>query len=122
MWSRRNLLVAVVGVLFLWVGDAAPASAPQKAGKVTLILVSATAERKANGDVWLNCEVVLDNQTGRDLFVESSFFSAFDGLTVVASDKNGRRLVRQGSTWHQSPNYPSQKFVLPKGKNEREMT
>jgi hypothetical protein len=122
MWTRRGLIAAVVGVLCLGACASNRAADPQEAGQVRLAVESATAKRWDNGEVLLICRVVLDNQTGQELTVHSHFFSAFDGLELVVLDKNGRRLVRQGYTVHQSPySATPQPFLLKKGRNEREL-
>ena len=71
--------------------------------------------------VVLACDAVIDNQTGEDLTVESSFSSAFDGLSVQIL-RDGRKVAEQHYTVHQSPASPDPRpFVLKKGKNVKEM-
>jgi hypothetical protein len=71
--------------------------------------------------VVLACDAVIDNQTGEDLTVTSSFFSAFDGLSVQLL-RDGRKVGEQHYTAHQSPGSPDPRsFVLKKGKNPKDM-
>jgi hypothetical protein len=71
-------------------------------------------------EVIFACDVVIDNQTGEDLTVLSSFFSAFDGLSIVLL-KEGKELRDQSYLVHQSPFGPERPFVLKKGKNEGQL-
>ena len=71
--------------------------------RVSLILSKVTAERHDNGDLWFHCDVVLDNETGDLLPVKSNFGSAFDGLEVVVTNAEGKVLIQQPYTYHQSP-------------------
>jgi hypothetical protein len=71
--------------------------------------------------VTLSCDAVIDNQTGDDLTVHSSFYSAFDGLSVQIL-RDGKKVGEQHYTLHQSPFSPNPRpFVLMKGKNNRDM-
>jgi len=102
--------------------------------KVSLELISATAERigpmsiqqgaeyVVTNAVTINCKVVIDNQTGAPLTVMSSFYSAFDGLWILASDPSSKEIVRQPSTAIQSPFtfIDKRPFPLPNGRTTNE--
>ena len=66
------------------------------------------------------CDVVLENDTGEDLTVLSSFFSAFDGLSLVLL-RDGKKVSEQSYLAHQSPMAEQQPYLLRKGKNEADL-
>jgi hypothetical protein len=82
---------------------------------VSLLLHKASAERWEQ-DVLFRCEVALDNATGRDLAVRSSFLSVFDGLEIVVTTPEGKVLVQRTFTFHQSPFSTGRLFPLNQGK------
>src|SRR4051812_3343343 len=82
---------------------------------VSLKLSKPSAERDGNRTRF-RCEAILDNATGRDLTVRSHFNSAFDGLELVVTSKDGKILAQQSYTYHQSPVSPKERdFILKKG-------
>src|SRR6266849_3901454 len=95
-----------------------PAVAEESKPAVSLILSKASAERDEH-DTTFRCAAVLDNATGKDLSVRSSFSSAFDGLELVVTTKEGKTLAQQLYTFHQSPFAPpSRDFTLKQGSTE----
>jgi hypothetical protein len=70
--------------------------------------------------VTLACDAVIDNQTGEELLVQSSLYSAFDGLSVQIL-RDGRKVGEQRYSSHQSPTGAIRFFILKKGKNEKEL-
>ncbi len=65
--------------------------------------------------------MVIDNQTGEDLTVQSNFFSAFDGLSMLLL-KDGMKVAEQSYLYHQSPySADPRPFILKKGKNQKDM-
>jgi hypothetical protein len=92
-----------------------PLSADEPKPTVSLILSSASAQRRER-DTLFRCKVSLDNATGKDLSVRSNFFSVFDGLEVVLTSKEGKTLAQQLYTFHQSPfTSRGREFTLKKG-------
>jgi hypothetical protein len=82
---------------------------------VSLVLSKTSAERREQ-DVLFRCEALLDNATGRGLTVRSNFYSVFDGLELVVTNREGRTLAQQAYTAHQSPFTPHGRgFALRKG-------
>jgi hypothetical protein len=69
---------------------------------VSLILTGASAKQWPQ-EIHFHCDAVLDNATGKNLTVRSNFASAFDGLELVVTTRDGKVLAQQGYTWHQSP-------------------
>ena len=93
---------------------------PQTGG-VSLSIVAASATQEAQ---FLNvdCAVVLENRTASSLTVTSSFFSAFDSLTLVVSCDDGRQIASQGYVMHQSPfSIDGRPFVLPPGRTTKDL-
>ena len=85
---------------------------------VSLLLLKGSAERWGQ-DIHFRCEVVLDNDTGRDLAVRSNFTSVFDALQIVITTPVGKVVAQQGYSFHQSPFAPpGRDFPLKKGKTE----
>jgi hypothetical protein len=70
--------------------------------------------------VVLACDAVIDNQTGEELTVHSSFLSAFDGLRVQLL-RDGRTVGEKPYIFHQSPAGAPRPFVLKKGMNYKEI-
>jgi hypothetical protein len=92
-----------------------PALADESKPTVSLLLSSASAERDEH-DTLFRCEVLLDNATGKELTVRSNFSSAFDGLELVVTTREGKTLAQQPYTWHQSPFAPpGRDFTLKQG-------
>jgi hypothetical protein len=90
---------------------------------VSLVLLKASAKR-SDIDVLFDCEARIDNATGSELKVKSNFFSAFDGLEIVITSKEGESLAQVGYTRHQSPLSlpPGRDFVLKKGSTSKILT
>jgi hypothetical protein len=71
--------------------------------------------------VLFSVDVVLDNQTGDELTVNSNFYSAFDGLRLVLL-REGKNVAEQAYIHHQSPfSFDGRPFVLKKGKNQHDL-
>ena len=88
---------------------------------VTLKLTSATVERLSNNLLFI-CDAVIDNRTGAELAVKSSFYSAFDGLELVIMDEKGHKLAQQSYLQHQSLfSLTPRKFPLKEGQNRQEL-
>jgi hypothetical protein len=128
--TRMSIFVCPVVVILC--AAQAETQEPKKKPDVTLTLVrvrgveffSTPLEGPGKGqkvrDVILACDVVIDNQTGRDITVLSNFFSAFDGLSIVVL-KEGKELRNQSYLVHQSPNAEKRPYVLKKGRNVTDM-
>ena len=88
---------------------------------VTLSMSRVTAER-LDKDLLFICEAVIDNATGAELIVKSSYYSAFDGLELVVIDEKGRKLAQQSYLYHQSLySLTPRSFPVKVGKNRREL-
>ncbi len=97
---------------------AVPRGAPAKE-PVRLTLPGASAQRSGK-DVVFRCEAVIVNNTGAVLKVQSTFYSAFDGLELVVLTAKGKELRRQSYLHHQSPHSPQgRQFPLNKGENRK---
>jgi len=90
----------------------------EKAPKISLTL-NRVRGWKFEDEVLMVCDVVIDNQTGEDLIIYSSCFSAFDGLTLLLL-KDGGIVVRQGYTFHQTGG-GRRPYLIKKGKNQKEI-
>jgi len=90
-----------------------PADEPEPT--VSLLLSRVSADRTKSSTLF-RCEVSLDNATGRDLTVRSTFSSVFDGLELVVTNKEGKTLVQQAYISHQAPFAPpGREFPVKKG-------
>ncbi|MFO0965760.1 MAG: hypothetical protein U0793_09285 [Gemmataceae bacterium] len=87
---------------------------------VQLRLLRAGAERSGK-DVFFFCDAVLINNTGAAFNVRSSFFSAFDGLRLVVFAEDGKKLLEQSFTAHQSP-FSVRGSLFPVGQGENKKT
>lgn len=77
----------------------------QKPG-VSLILSKASVQTMEK-EIHFRCAVVLDNATGKDITLRSTFSSIyFDGLELVITTQEGKTLVQQPYISHQSPLAP----------------
>ena len=82
---------------------------------VSLILSKAACKRLTNYMLFI-CEARLDNASGKDLTVRSNFYSAFDGLELVVTDKHGKILAQQSYLMHQSPySFEPREFKVKQG-------
>jgi hypothetical protein len=98
----------------VWNGPAVLAEESDAA--VSLILSAATAQRRS-GDTLFQCEATLDNAIGRDLTVRTNFYSAFDGLELVVTNRAGKTLAQQPYIFHQSPfTADGRDFTIKRGK------
>jgi hypothetical protein len=93
---------------------------PQKPD-VSLVLSKASAERVVPGKplkskVLVQCEVMLNNQTGKKLTVTSDRSSAYDALEVVVTKSDGTILAQQAYGYHFGLGAFS-RFELNAGKN-----
>src|SRR5262249_49480224 len=118
MAPTRWSFVATLLVLF----SGPPPGPADEVEFVTLSAKQVTAKVRTS-DVFVTCKAVIDNQTGRKLVVKSSFYSAFDGLSIVVTDQNGKNLAEQPYTAHQSPYAPppGREYPLALGKTERQL-
>jgi len=90
-------------------------------GTVSLAIVDASAKREPEY-LDIACTAAIDNRTGSSLTVTSSFFSAFDGLSMVVMSNDGQQLAAQSYVMHQSPSSAEgHPFVLPPGRTTHEM-
>ena len=114
---------AIAGVVALTLLASGHIRADEQRPAVSLILLKATAEKRAEDGVWFHCHVVLENETDDPLTVKSNFGSAFDGLEIVITDLAGKVLLQQSYTYHQSPYAPEadRKFTLARGKTKSEL-
>jgi len=72
-------------------------------------------------NILVACDVVLDNQTGEDLTVQSNFSSAMDYFDLQLLRDN-KAVAVVSYIEHQSPSSPGGKlFVLKQGENETEL-
>jgi hypothetical protein len=99
---------------------------PERAGKetpkVVLTLASVSTDRLDSGDILFTCKVIIENNTGAVLKVKSNFFSAFDGLSLVVRDEDGKELKKQSYTFHQSPfSIEPREYPLPSGKATKQI-
>ena len=108
---------AVPACLILLVGGSPAVGQPDKP-VVSLLLFKASAERSGR-DVLFRCEAALDNAAGKDLTVQSNFFSVFDGVELVVTAPDGKVLAQQPYTFHQSPYTLGQTFTLKQGRTEQ---
>ena len=118
----RHLLAASGAALaaVLVLANSASCADELKPG-VSLILVRASAARQEH-DILFECEARFDNATGNELAVRSKFHSAFDGLELVVTDKNGKTLAQPPYTWHQSPfTVNGRDFILKEGSTSAKM-
>ena len=82
---------------------------------VELDLLSTSARNTSSGTL-IECRVKLTNNTGKPMFVTSSFHTIFDGLNVIIHDSKGNRLHSQAYIDHQSPySVKPQKFPVAVG-------
>lgn len=110
----KSLLSAFFVLLLVRCGE------PQSGG-VSLTILDASAKRETQY-LDVACTAVLENRTGSSLTVTSSFFSAFDGLSLVVTSDDDRQLASQGYAMHQSPStFEGRPFVLPPGRTTQEM-
>src|SRR5262249_53164085 len=110
--------------------DKKPAAKPQPAVTLTLVRVrgmefkSIHLEGEFKGkevrSVVFACDVILDNNSGDDLTIQSRFFSAFDGLSLVVL-QDGKPIHDRAYIFHQSPLGEPRAYTLKKGKNAFEM-
>ncbi|MBK8259086.1 MAG: hypothetical protein IPK82_41320 [Polyangiaceae bacterium] len=109
-------------------GSKPPISAPpvQAAAStqtgVELRLLSVTSQAVGSNLVTFNCEVELENNSGKPLDVVSNFTSPFDGLTLVVLSRDGKELARQNYTFHQSPQAENRQFALNIGRTQAKLT
>jgi hypothetical protein len=91
-------------------------------GDVLLTIQDASARQEPEY-LDVTCTAVLNNRTASSLVVTSVFYSAFDGLRLIVSSEDGKRLAEQPYVLHQSPSsIPGRPFVLPSGCTTQRMT
>jgi hypothetical protein len=89
--------------------------------QVELTLTKASAFWNGN-QVLVVCDAVIDNRTKEAIGVRSTFFSAFDGLSIVVRNEKGKELLRQAYVVHQSPMaLPGKRYELAVGENKHEL-
>jgi hypothetical protein len=93
--------------------------AAEPTGAVHLHLSKASAERLESGELLFKCDAVLDNDTGKELKIKSSYYSAFDGLDLVIFNEEGKKLRQQSYLYHQSFFTLNRTFPLSTGKNSK---
>jgi hypothetical protein len=121
MMFIRHLLAASGAALaaILVLANSASCADESKPG-VSLILVRASAARQEH-DILFECEARFDNATGNELAVRSKFHSAFDGLELVVTDKDGKTLAQPPYIWHQSPfTVNGRDFILKEAAHQQE--
>ena len=102
-------------IVLIPLSSAVRADALTMPNKVSLILEQPTTERLQR-EIFFKCTVALENATGKDLSVRSSYFSAFDGLEIVITTPEGRTLIQQGYAHHQSPfTFRGREFIAKNG-------
>jgi hypothetical protein len=81
---------------------------------VSLILSKASAER---GEAYttFKCEVRLENDFKKDLVMRSHFGSAFDGIELVVTSKDGKTLYQISSTYYLAPGAEEMRVPLKPG-------
>jgi hypothetical protein len=113
---RTLILSVILGTVL-----AIPATASDPEPAVSLILSKASAA-KSGQDILFRCEVILENEMGRDLSVRSNFSSACDGLELIVTDKKGKTLIQRPYIYHQSPfgsdPHGARKFAVKEGATE----
>ena len=82
---------------------------------VSVVVSKASGTRLARNNVGFELEVAVDNSTGKDITTRSHFYSAFDGMVLVVTDKNGKTLAQQSNILHQSPTAELTPHVLKAG-------
>lgn len=86
-----------------------------EAAGLSLHLHAARLEPMENG-TFVHCDVRWENETGAPLEGDTCCGGgAFDGLSVVLLDAEGRELARQSHLYHQSPVAEAIPFTLPPG-------
>jgi len=88
---------------------------------VSLTILDASVKREAEY-LDVACTAAIENRTGSYLTVTSSFFSAFDGLSLLVTSDDGKLLATQGYAMHRSPStVEGRPFVLTLGRTTQEM-
>jgi hypothetical protein len=118
LWILRLSVLYAAMLLFAPEISAGDEGDKKEAPKVTLQLLSATAEHVNGLDCVLVCQVVIENNTGGPLRVKSRFFSVFDGIAVVIIDEKGKKLAEQPYIFHQSPMADEREHTLPTGRSK----
>jgi hypothetical protein len=97
-----------------------PAEEPKKPD-LDLTLTKATAERSGRL-VLIDCHVLLENNTGKELAVRSAFSSPYDAMTIVIRDARGKLIRQQGLAYHKSPfALPGRLYPIDKGENKEKL-
>ena len=117
MLIRHSVSVLSLGALSLGVilaSAGSPSLADDLKPAVSLFLSKVSVERGAS--TRFGCEVVLDNATGKALVVRSCCGSAFDGLQLVVTTKEGKALVQQTYSFSKSPFASERECPLKQGR------
>lgn len=130
-WITSSRLAVLAGVVALAVGgyllwllasrmEHAMEDTIRQAGgpksPVTLSLTQVRAKRDDHG-IGFICMIEIDNDTGKELPVKSRYSSAFDMLTLIIFDSQGRKLAQVGYWQKLAPNSEVRIFPLQQGKN-----
>jgi len=111
---RQSLLLAAAFTL-----DPVGSSAEPPRVELTLTAVEAFPNGR---DTLFVLGVEVDNRTGREQKVRSSFTSALDALVLVVRDETGKELGRQSVSAHKSPfSIDGRLFPLAAGKTRHEL-
>jgi hypothetical protein len=100
------MLTALLGLLMAHDLHAAPAPQPP-APTLHLdgVMLGYLTQRDGAVELSLVCAARWEN-AGEPIPAETGFQGVFDDVTLVAIDSGGREVVRQHTTWHQSPALP----------------
>jgi hypothetical protein len=116
---RYAARVCAVALAFLLLPDTALAE--KEAGFVSLILTSVSAERQGD-EVAFTCSLRIENETGADLAVQSSFRTPFGDLELVVTDLKGKVLSQQPHSYHLSAMHKERRPVaLKRGETETKL-
>jgi hypothetical protein len=104
-------------------GIAVPASPAADPEPLVSLLISKVTAKPVGPDILVTCEVTIDNDTGRDLTVRSGFFSTFDGLEIVVTNREGKVLTQKAYMEHQAVYklFDGRDFPLNQGKTVKEL-
>jgi hypothetical protein len=116
---RSAAKACVIAFAFVLLADTALAQ--KEAGFASLILTSVSAERNSD-EVTFTCGLKIDNETGADLAVQSSFRTPFGDLELVVTDLKGKVLSQQPHSYHLSAMHKERRPVtLKRGETETKL-
>jgi len=115
--SRVTFVAACIAA-----GICVPASPAADSQPLVSLFISKVTANPLGPEIMVTCEATIDNATGGDLTVRSGFFSAFDGLEIVVTDREGKLLEQRGCTEHQGLfKLTGRDFPLKQGKTVEEV-